>query len=82
MLFEKVYDVAASGDRVPDRHGALPPVGDTVDVTAAAYRNDIGAAELSAAWTDPDFDLPASLFACLAARTPVHGRCAWWPQQP
>ena len=56
MLFEKVYDVAASGGRSPDRHGALPPVGDTVDVSAATYRNDIGAAELSAAWTDPDFD--------------------------
>ena len=56
MLFEKVYDVAASGGRVPDRHGVLPPVGDTVDVSAATYRNDIGAAELSAAWTDPDFD--------------------------
>ena len=57
MLFEKVYDVAASGGRVPGPHGgALPPVGDTVDVTAATYRNDIGAAELSAAWTDPDFD--------------------------
>ena len=56
MLFEKVYDVAASGGRAPDQHGALPPVGDTVDVTAATYRNDIGATELSAAWTDPAFD--------------------------
>ena len=57
MLLEKVYDVAASGGRAPDpRTGALPPVGDTVDVTAATYRNDIGAAELSAAWTDPAFD--------------------------
>ena len=56
MLFEKVYDVAASGGRAPDPHGALPPVGDTVDVTTATYRNDIGAAELSAAWTDPAFD--------------------------
>ena len=56
MLFEKVYDVAASGGRSPDRHGALPPVGNTVDVSTATYRNDIGAAELSAAWTDPAFD--------------------------
>ena len=40
----------------PTRTGALPPVGDTVDVSTATYRNDIGAAELSAAWTDPDFD--------------------------
>ena len=29
MLFEKVYDVAASGGRAPDpRTGVLPPVGD------------------------------------------------------
>ena len=57
MLFEKVYDVAASGGRKPGPHGgALPPVGDTVDVSTATYRNDIGAAELSAAWTDPAFD--------------------------
>ena len=57
MLFEKVYDVAASGGRAPGPHGgAMPPVGNTVDVSTATYRNDIGAAELSAAWTDPDFD--------------------------
>src|SRR5208283_425708 len=67
MLFEKVYDVAASGGRAPGpRTGTLPPVGDTVDVPNATYTytytNDIGATELSAAWTDPDFD--ASL-ACV-----------------
>lgn len=55
MLFEKVYDVAASGGRAPGPRGSLPPVGDTVDVSTA-YRNDTGAAELSAAWTDPEFD--------------------------
>ena len=57
MLFEKIYDVAASGGRVPDPvSGALPPVGSTVDVNRATYTNDIGATELSAAWTDLDFD--------------------------
>ena len=57
MLFEKIYDVAASDGRVPDPvSGALPPVGSTVDVNRAAYTNDIGATELSAAWTDLDFD--------------------------
>ena len=57
MLFEKVYDVAASGGRAPGPHGgALPPADDTVDVSTATYRNDIGVAELSAAWADPDFD--------------------------
>ena len=57
MLFEKIYDVAASDGRVPDPvSGALPPVGTTVDVNHATYANDIGATELSAAWTDLDFD--------------------------
>jgi hypothetical protein len=57
MLFEKVIDVAASDGRSPDpASGALPPVGTTVDVNRATYTNDIGATELSAAWTDLDFD--------------------------
>ena len=29
--------------------------GNTVDVQAASYKNSIGAAQLSATWTDPDF---------------------------
>ena len=58
MLFEKVFDVAASDGRTPDpRTGHLPAVGSTVDISAATYRNDIGATELSAAWTDPGFDV-------------------------
>jgi hypothetical protein len=53
---ERVYDVAWSGDREPDASGKLPPVGSTVDVATATWRNSIGSAELSAVWTDPDFD--------------------------
>jgi hypothetical protein len=34
----------------------LPPVGNTVDVKNASYTNTIGDNELSATWTDPDFD--------------------------
>jgi hypothetical protein len=57
MLFEKIYDVAASGGRIPDPvSGAMPPVGSTVDIGQTTYTNDIGATELSAAWTDLDFD--------------------------
>ena len=56
MLFEKVFDVAASDGRTPDPRGGLAAVGNTVDVSTATYRNDIGATELSAAWTDPEFD--------------------------
>ena len=36
--------------------GPLPPVGNTVDVATASYRNSIGAAQLTTVWRDPDFD--------------------------
>jgi len=32
------------------------PVGNTVDLEAANWLNTIGASELAAVWTDPDFD--------------------------
>ncbi len=52
-----MFDVVASDGRQPDpRTGHMPLVGSTVDVSAAAYTNDIGATELAAGWTDPDFD--------------------------
>jgi hypothetical protein len=54
---EKIYDVAWSGERTPNpKTGKLPAVGDTVDAAKGDYNNSIGAAELAAAWTDPDFD--------------------------
>jgi hypothetical protein len=54
---EKIYDVAWSDNRKPDpKTGKLPPVGNTVDVKTAKYTNDIGDTQLSAVWTDPDFD--------------------------
>ena len=54
---EKIYDVAlADGRSVDSATGAVPPVGNTVDVTTATYTNDIGDASLAAVWTDPDFD--------------------------
>jgi len=57
-LHERVHDVAW-GDadrRKPGADGALPPVGDTVDVANATWTNTIGDPELIAVWTDPDFD--------------------------
>jgi hypothetical protein len=55
--FEKIYDVAWSGDRNPDpATGKVPAVGNTVDVKNASYTNSIGAVELKKVWTDPDFD--------------------------
>lgn len=53
---EKVYDVALSdGRQVDPETGKAPPVGSTVNVEEASYTNTIGAATLSAVWTDPDF---------------------------
>jgi hypothetical protein len=54
---EKIFDVAWSGRRALDaKTGKLPPVGNTVDLKTGAYTNTIGAAELKAVWTDPEFD--------------------------
>ena len=53
---EKVYNVAWSDNRQMDANGNIPVVGNTVDVKNAKYTNSIGASELIAAWTDPDFD--------------------------
>ena len=59
---EKIYDLAWSGDRKPGPDGALPPVGNTVNVEAATYANSIGAPALEAFWTDPDFDASEHAF--------------------
>jgi Protein of unknown function (DUF3604) len=55
---ERIYDVVwGNADRRKlDKHGKVPPVGDTVDVATATWSNTIGDPELAAAWTDPDFD--------------------------
>ncbi|MFT4615336.1 MAG: hypothetical protein ACI9NT_002489 [Bacteroidia bacterium] len=53
---ERVFDAAWSGDRKPGQDGKVPPVGTTVDVANASYTNSIGREQLSAVWTDPQFD--------------------------
>jgi hypothetical protein len=59
---EKVYDVAWSANREPDKDGKLPPVGNTVDINNATWTNTIGASELGTVWTDPDFDAKEPAF--------------------
>lgn len=54
---EKIFDVALSDSRVVDPEtGKAPPVGNTVNAAEASYTNTIGAAQLAAVWTDPEFD--------------------------
>jgi hypothetical protein len=55
-LQEQVYNVAWSGDRMPDVNGKLPAVGNTVDVPNATWTNTTGAPELITVWQDPAFD--------------------------
>ena len=59
---ERVYNVAWSDGRKPDTDGKLPEVGNTVDLASATWTNTIGASELAAVWTDPDFDPADSAF--------------------
>jgi hypothetical protein len=57
---EKIYDLVWSDEdkrSIDPTTGKLPPVGNTVDIKKATYSNDsIGASQLRAVWTDPDFD--------------------------
>ncbi len=59
---EKVYDVHWAGDRTISDDGKLPGIGSTVNTTDVGYDNSIGAPELVAIWTDPDFDPALSAF--------------------
>ncbi|MFN0040110.1 MAG: DUF3604 domain-containing protein [Burkholderiales bacterium] len=52
---EKIYEVAWSGERKPGANGKLPAVGNSVDLKTATTTDAIGAAQLAAGWTDPDF---------------------------
>jgi hypothetical protein len=54
--FERVFDVVWAGDRTPDKWGAVPPIGSTVDIANATYKNTIGEVRLQTVWTDPEFD--------------------------
>ncbi|MEE8302030.1 MAG: DUF3604 domain-containing protein, partial [Candidatus Tectomicrobia bacterium] len=58
---EKVYNVAASDGR-KIRRNKLKPVGNTVDVASASWRNSIGDATLAVVWEDPDFEPGLSAF--------------------
>jgi Protein of unknown function (DUF3604) len=61
--FEKIYDVVWAGNRKRDpMTGQVTPIGSTVDIEKATYTNTIGAVELKATWTDPDFEPSVDAF--------------------
>jgi hypothetical protein len=54
---ERVYDVAVSDGRTIDANGrCTTPVGNTVDVANATWKNSIGTPLLLGYWKDPNFD--------------------------
>lgn len=52
----RIFDVALSDGREAAPDGSIPPVGNTVNEADATYRNTIGDGELTATWSDPEFD--------------------------
>ncbi|MEK9654502.1 MAG: DUF3604 domain-containing protein, partial [Halieaceae bacterium] len=60
---EQIYYVALSDGRSVDSETGQPePVGSTVDLENVTFSNTIGAVQLSAQWTDPDFDADQAAF--------------------
>ena len=54
---ERIFDVAVSDNRKISAQGrCTTPVGSTVDLSIPSWTNTIGASELGAVWTDPNFD--------------------------
>jgi hypothetical protein len=61
--YEQMYDVAVSDGRTIDADGRCKtPVGNTVDVPNATYKNSVGAPLLTGYWKDPHFNPQARAF--------------------
>jgi len=52
---EKIINVVWSEDRKISSGGSIASLQSTVDIKKATYTNSIGAVELKAIWTDPDY---------------------------
>jgi hypothetical protein len=62
-LHEKVFNVVWSNPETRKLVGdRLTPVGDTVDIATASYKNTIGAPQLATVWTDPAFNAAQKAF--------------------
>lgn len=73
---EKVFDVACSdGGKIDAKTNRCPDNGATVNVKDCTYDQDKGDAEISAAWSDPEFD--PKLNAFYYARVLENPTCRW-----
>ena len=73
--FERIYDVAWSGERTIDSKQQVPAVTNTVNLQTGEYSNQYGATMLSTVWRDPDFDSSQAAFyyvRVLEIPTPRH----------
>jgi hypothetical protein len=62
-LHEKIFNVVWSNPETRKAIGdKLTPVGDTVDIATASYKNTIGAPQLATVWSDPDFNAAQKAF--------------------
>lgn len=73
--FERVFDVAWSSKDRLQADGTLTPVPNTVNIETGVWSNEAGAASLSTAWEDPEFDPTIRAFyyvRVLEVPTPRH----------
>ena len=61
-VHEKVYDIACAGGREIVNGRCAGPVGNTVNLESASYRNDIGGPLVGAWWRDPNFNADERAF--------------------
>ncbi len=72
---EQVFNVAWAGEDRAGVDGALTPIASTVDLTNGRWDNSVGAARLTAAWQDPEFNPQLAAFyyvRVLQIPTPRH----------
>lgn len=71
---ERLWDVACS-DGLSPVVGRCPDNGASVDLDSCEYSKDVGAGEIKAVWTDPDFD--AAMNAAYYVRVLENPTCRW-----